>query len=68
MPRLCPTLPTPCLQLPGLERELLLQLLPKDSNDERGVVIEVRGWGGGQANDPDNQAPTFSESMHSGGP
>ena len=40
----CPTLP--CLawlpQLPGLERGLLLQLLPKDANDARGVVVEVR--------------------------
>lgn len=29
--------------MPGLERDLLLQLLPKDANDARGVVVEVGG-------------------------
>ncbi|KAL4856868.1 Peptide chain release factor 1 [Chlorella vulgaris] len=37
-------------QLSGLERELLMQLLPKDSNDGRGVLVEVRaGTGGDEA-------------------
>lgn len=37
-------------ELPGLERELLLLLLPKDANDARGVVVEVRaGTGGDEA-------------------
>ena len=31
------------LQVPALEQELLLALLPKDEADERGVVLEV-GW------------------------
>ena len=42
-------IPTPtqwrCLflpQLPRLEQELLLSLLPKDDADSRGVVVEVR--------------------------
>lgn len=37
-------------RLPGLERALLLQLLPRDANDARGVVLEVRaGTGGDEA-------------------
>lgn len=28
-------------QMPGLERGLLLQLLPRDANDARGVVLEA---------------------------
>ena len=30
-----------CLQVPALEQQLLLALLPKDEADERGVVLEV---------------------------
>lgn len=42
--------PRPVLQLPQLEQGLLLSLLPKDSADERGVVVEVRaGTGGDEA-------------------
>ncbi|KAL4447668.1 hypothetical protein ABPG75_004887 [Micractinium tetrahymenae] len=37
-------------EMPGLERKLLLLLLPKDANDARGVVVEVRaGTGGDEA-------------------
>ena len=32
----------PNTQIPALEQELLLSLLPKDENDARGVVVEVR--------------------------
>ena len=36
--------------MPVLERALLLQLLPRDANDRRGVVVEVRaGTGGDEA-------------------
>lgn len=31
----------PPVQIPALEQELLLSLLPKDGNDARGVVLEV---------------------------
>lgn len=34
-------------QIPALEQELLLSLLPKDENDARGVVVEVRAGAGG---------------------
>lgn len=34
-------------QLPGLERELQVLLLPKDINDDRSVIIEIRGGAGG---------------------
>lgn len=41
---------TPPAQIPALEQDLLLSLLPKDGNDARGVVLEVgrlvRGCGG----------------------
>ena len=37
-------------KLPVLERNLLLSLLPRDSADERGVIVEVRaGTGGDEA-------------------
>ena len=35
-------------QLPSLEEELKLQLLPKDPNDEKNVIIEIRGGAGGE--------------------
>ena len=35
-------------QLPSLEDELKLQLLPKDPNDEKNVIIEIRGGAGGE--------------------
>eukprot|EP00891_Asterochloris_glomerata_P007464 jgi/Astpho2/7464/fgenesh1_pm.00114_%23_30_t len=35
-------------QVPALEQELLLALLPKDEADERGVVLEVRAGTGGE--------------------
>lgn len=30
-----------------LEQELLVQLLPKDSDDERSIIVEVRAGAGG---------------------
>ena len=33
--------------LPGLEEELKILLLPKDPNDDRNVIIEIRGGAGG---------------------
>ena len=35
-------------QLPSLEDELKLLLLPKDPNDEKNVIIEIRGGAGGE--------------------
>ena len=35
-------------QLPTLENELKLLLLPKDPNDEKNVIIEIRGGAGGE--------------------
>lgn len=35
-------------KLPGLERSIHLLLLPKDTNDDRNVVIEIRGGTGGE--------------------
>ena len=35
-------------QLPGLEKEIHILLLPKDVNDDRNVVIEIRGGTGGE--------------------
>ena len=34
-------------KLPGLEDELRILLLPKDPNDDRNVIIEIRGGAGG---------------------
>lgn len=36
------------VQIPALEREIQLMLLPKDPNDEKNVVLEVRGGAGGE--------------------
>ncbi|MGL4307269.1 peptide chain release factor 1 [Cetobacterium sp. SF1] len=33
--------------IPGIENELKILLLPKDPNDERNVIIEIRGGAGG---------------------
>ena len=35
-------------QLPGLEEEMKILLLPKDPNDERSVIVEIRGGTGGE--------------------
>ena len=35
-------------QLPELEEELKILLLPKDPNDERNVIVEIRGGTGGE--------------------
>ena len=35
-------------QLPLIEEELKLLLLPKDPNDERNVIVEIRGGTGGE--------------------
>ena len=35
-------------QLPVLEEELKILLLPKDPNDERSVIVEIRGGTGGE--------------------
>ena len=35
-------------QLPALEKEIHILLLPKDVNDDRNVVIEIRGGTGGE--------------------
>ena len=35
-------------QLPALEEELKILLLPKDPNDEKNVIIEIRGGAGGE--------------------
>ena len=35
-------------QLPDLENDLKLMLLPKDPNDEKNVIIEIRGGAGGE--------------------
>ena len=34
--------------LPALEEELKIMLLPKDPNDERNVIVEIRGGTGGE--------------------
>ncbi|MCL2497148.1 MAG: peptide chain release factor 1 [Symbiobacteriaceae bacterium] len=34
-------------QVPALEQELRLLLLPKDPNDEKNVIVEIRGGAGG---------------------
>jgi peptide chain release factor 1 len=34
-------------QLPGLEDELKILLLPKDPNDDKNVIVEIRGGAGG---------------------
>lgn len=34
--------------LPGLEKEIHILLLPKDKNDDKSVVIEIRGGTGGE--------------------
>jgi len=34
--------------IPALEREIQLMLLPKDPNDEKNVVLEIRGGAGGE--------------------
>ncbi|MGZ9413980.1 peptide chain release factor 1 [Mycoplasma sp. 5370] len=34
-------------QMPILEKELIILLLPKDENDERNVIMEIRGAAGG---------------------
>ena len=34
--------------LPGLEEELKILLLPKDPNDDRNVIVEIRGGTGGE--------------------
>lgn len=34
-------------RLPALEQELRLLMLPKDPNDEKGVIVEIRGGAGG---------------------
>lgn len=36
------------VQIPAQEREIQLMLLPKDPNDEKNVVLEVRGGAGGE--------------------
>lgn len=35
-------------QLPGLERDIQILLLPKDINDDKNVMIEIRGGTGGE--------------------
>ncbi len=35
------------LRLPELERELTVMLLPKDENDDKNVIVEIRGGVGG---------------------
>ena len=35
-------------QLPALEEELKILLLPKDPNDDRNVIVEIRGGTGGE--------------------
>ena len=39
-------------KLPGLEDELRILLLPKDPNDDRNVIIEIRGGAGGRRSCP----------------
>jgi peptide chain release factor 1 len=34
-------------QVPGLEEELEIMLIPKDPNDEKNVIVEIRGAAGG---------------------
>ena len=34
--------------LDGIEEELKILLLPKDPNDERNVIMEIRGGTGGE--------------------
>ena len=46
-------------QLPSLEEELKLQLLPKDPNDEKNVIIEIRGGAGGE------EAALFAAALYS---
>lgn len=41
-----------------LEEELKLLLLPKDPNDERNVIIEIRGGAGGE------EAALFAGSLY----
>lgn len=35
-------------KIPGLEEELKILLLPKDPNDEKNVIVEIRGGTGGE--------------------
>lgn len=35
------------LRLPQLEEEIKILLLPKDPNDEKNVIVEIRGAAGG---------------------
>ena len=35
-------------EIPSIEREIQLMLLPKDPNDEKNVVLEIRGGAGGE--------------------
>lgn len=34
------------IEIPDLEEELKIELLPKDPNDEKNIIIEVRAWTG----------------------
>ena len=45
-------------QLEELERELKILLLPKDPNDEKNVIIEIRGGAGGE------EASLFANSLY----
>ena len=44
-------------QLPQLEQELKILLLPKDENDDRSVIVEIRGGAGGE------EAALFAHSL-----
>ncbi|MDR1822004.1 MAG: peptide chain release factor 1 [Oscillospiraceae bacterium] len=44
--------------LPGLEEEIKLLLVPKDPNDDRNVIIEIRGGTGGE------EAALFAHSLY----
>ena len=45
-------------QMPELEKELKLLLLPKDPNDDKSVIIEIRGGAGGE------EAALFANSLY----
>lgn len=44
--------------LPGLEEELKILLLPKDENDDKNVIVEIRGGAGG------DEAALFSVNLY----
>ena len=45
-------------KLEGLEQKIRLLLLPKDANDEKSIIMEIRAGAGGE------EAALFAHSLH----